>query len=93
VRLFVYRPHNTNRLNDSRSFVGWPRQRKGRTLPAKFVASEYVAQIHNSLSVGRHCRAVGSAGKADWKTRFSLDGQVLIDRLPVSRYRLWYLLR
>ncbi len=36
-----------------------------RTLPAKFDAAPFVAEIENGISFGRHCCVIGPDGKAD----------------------------
>ena len=59
-------------------------------LRPKFVAPAFVAEIENGLSYGRHCCAIGPAGKAIRETGFNLDGAVLASRLPISRFRLQY---
>ena len=59
-------------------------------LPAKFVAPAFVVELENGSSYGRHCCAIGPAGKAVRETGFNLDGEVLTARSPISRLRLQY---
>ena len=59
-------------------------------LPAKFIAPAFVAELENGLSYGRHCCAIGPAGKAVRESGFNLDGEVLAERSPISRLRLQY---
>jgi capsular polysaccharide biosynthesis protein len=65
-------------------------ERETRLLPTKFVAPAFVAEICNGQTFGRHCCAIGPAGKAVRETGFNLDGEVLSERKPVSRLRPHY---
>ena len=60
-----------------------------RTLPAKFDAAPFVAEIENGISFGRHCCVIGPDGKAIQETGFNLAG-VLSHRVPVSKLRPHY---
>jgi capsular polysaccharide biosynthesis protein len=61
-----------------------------RALPTSFVAPAFFAELKNGLTFGRHCCVIGPAGKAVRETGFNLDGEVLADRSPISRFRLQY---
>lgn len=65
-------------------------ERELQVLPTRFVGSAFVAVLRNGLSYGRHCCAIGPAGKAVRETGFNLDGEVVNARLPIRRYRLQY---
>jgi hypothetical protein len=65
-------------------------KRETEVLPGKFVAPAFVAEIQNGMSYGRHCCAIGPAGKAVRETGFHLDGNVLTSRAPINSFRLQY---
>jgi capsular polysaccharide biosynthesis protein len=60
-----------------------------RTLPVKFDAAPFVAELENGISFGRHCCVIGPDGKAMQETGFNLAG-VLSHRVPVSKFRPHY---
>ncbi|WP_218932216.1 glycosyltransferase family 61 protein [Adhaeretor mobilis] len=47
-----------------------------KALPSKMCPAAFVARIRDGMSFGRHCCAMGPAGKAVRETGFNLDGQV-----------------
>jgi len=65
-------------------------QREVRALPPLFVPPGYVAELHQGMSFGRSCCVIGPGGEAVRETGFSLDGQVLISKQPLSRLRPRY---
>ena len=65
-------------------------KRELHVLPSNLQHPAFVAQLHNGLSFGRHCCAIGPGGKAIRETGFNLDGNVRNKREPISLLRLRY---
>jgi capsular polysaccharide biosynthesis protein len=61
-----------------------------RLLPARFVSPAFLARLRNGWSYGRHCCVIGPEGRAVRETGFNLDGHVLMERQPISRFRPQY---
>lgn len=61
-----------------------------RTLTAELCPTAFVAQIQDGLSFGRHCCAIGPAGKAVRETGFNLDGKVPNQGSSISSLRPRY---
>ncbi|MGI9457454.1 MAG: hypothetical protein ACR2NU_12895 [Aeoliella sp.] len=86
----LHTPDNSEALPEFEYTSYTSGEREVGVLPAKFTAPSFVAAIENGQSFGRHCCAIGPDGKAVRETGFNLDGEVLSERLPVSRYRPKY---
>jgi hypothetical protein len=59
-------------------------------LGAETVPAAHVARLQRGMSFGRHCCVIAASGEALRETSFSHEGQVLISKRPLSRWRLRY---
>ncbi len=61
-----------------------------KALPIKKCPAAFVARIQNGQSFGRHCCAIGPAGKAVRETGFNLEGNVRNQGSSMSSFRPRY---
>ena len=61
-----------------------------KTLPVEHCPAAFVARIRDGQSFGRHCCAIGPAGKAVRETGFNLDGHVPNQGASMSSLRPRY---
>ncbi len=62
-------------------------ERRRLTLASEFIAPSFIAEVHNGMSFGRHCCAIGPNSKAIRETGFNLDGAATEGGIPIGKFK------